>query len=208
MRHLEITTYISCPNRCSYCPQDLLIKSYKGDKVMSIETFKKILENVPTDVDIHFSGFSELFYHPLYLEFLREASKKHAVIIYTTTKGLKIEDLPEISKIPFKQFVVHEIKEAREIDFPFRVERIIVDNPISRGGNLWEVEKRCSGRCSKQPIDEQFSQNVVLPNGDTYLCCMDYGLKHKVGNLLKQNFNDLKRDTEYELCKSCEYYIS
>lgn len=43
--HLEITTYIGCPVRCSYCPQEVLLKKYKGEMVMSFETFKKILKS-------------------------------------------------------------------------------------------------------------------------------------------------------------------
>lgn len=29
-----------------------------------------------------------------------------------------------------------------------------------------------------------YDHNVLLPNGDVVLCCMDYGLKHRLGNLL------------------------
>ena len=30
-----------------------------------------------------------------------------------------------------------------------------------------------------------------MPNGDMYLCCMDYGLKQKIGNLLESNYLDI-----------------
>jgi len=33
--------------------------------------------------------------------------------------------------------------------------------------------------------------NVLLPNGDVLLCCMDYGMKHVLGNLLKMDYEDL-----------------
>jgi hypothetical protein len=35
--------------------------------------------------------------------------------------------------------------------------------------------------CSFTPF---YDQNVLLPNGDVVLCCQDYGLRHKLGNLL------------------------
>jgi radical SAM protein with 4Fe4S-binding SPASM domain len=38
---------------------------------------------------------------------------------------------------------------------------------------------------------QRLQQNVVMPNGDMYLCCMDYGLKHKIGNLLESNYLDI-----------------
>lgn len=202
MRHLEITTYIGCPNMCSYCPQKLLIDSYQDDRRMSLDTFKKILKNTPNNVDIHFSGFSELFFHPQAVDFLKEALKNHQVIVYTTTKGMTDEVYEQIKDLPFKEFHVHN-RGGREI--PFATDSITIDdsNAISRGGNLWET-KSDGGHCKKSA---EYEQNVVLPNGDVVLCCMDYGLKHKLGNLLEQNFNDLKREANYDLCKSCEWYV-
>jgi hypothetical protein len=36
-----------------------------------------------------------------------------------------------------------------------------------------------------------YDQNVCLPNGDVVLCCMDYGLQHRIGNLLEQDYYDI-----------------
>jgi hypothetical protein len=36
-----------------------------------------------------------------------------------------------------------------------------------------------------------YDQNVCLPNGDVVLCCMDYGLKHKIGNLFDQDYYEM-----------------
>jgi sulfatase maturation enzyme AslB (radical SAM superfamily) len=36
-----------------------------------------------------------------------------------------------------------------------------------------------------------YDQNVCLPNGDVVLCCMDYSLKHKIGNLLEQEYYEM-----------------
>ena len=35
--------------------------------------------------------------------------------------------------------------------------------------------------------------NVLLPNGDVILCCMDYGLKNVLGNLLSMDYDELFR---------------
>ena len=170
---------------------------------MSIEDFKKILANVPSDVDIHFSGFSELFFHKDAVRFIEEAMKEHEVVIYTTTKGMTPETIDAIKGLRFKQFVVHEIEGS--IQLPFYHSRVKIDdsNKISRGGHLYSTGEH-TGRCIKSP---EFQQNVVLPNGDVYLCCMDYGLEHKLGNLFETNFNDLERKENYELCKKCEWYM-
>lgn len=63
--------------------------------------------------------------------------------------------------------------------------------------------------------------NVLLPNGDVYLCCMDYSLKHKIGNLKGDNsYDDIFASKEFQsflkamndpqsniICRSCEYAI-
>ena len=63
-----------------------------------------------------------------------------------------------------------------------------------------------------------YDHNVLLPNGDVVLCCMDYSLKHKIGNLLEQDYyemfpsgglakligeNMIPRHSSESLCKSC-----
>ena len=35
------------------------------------------------------------------------------------------------------------------------------------------------------------TSNVVIPNGDIQLCCMDYGLESKLGNLLEDDYDSL-----------------
>ena len=39
--------------------------------------------------------------------------------------------------------------------------------------------------------------NILLPNGDVYLCCMDFGLKHKLGNLVTDTYESLFKSDEY-----------
>jgi hypothetical protein len=57
---------------------------------------------------------------------------------------------------------------------------------------------------------EHLYHNVLLPNGDVSLCCMDYGLDHIIGNLFEQSYEDVipQDQTTYELCNSCENGVS
>jgi Radical SAM superfamily/Iron-sulfur cluster-binding domain len=63
-----------------------------------------------------------------------------------------------------------------------------------------------------------YDHNVLLPNGDVVLCCMDYSLKHKVGNLIDNDYfsifaspgmaqlhaeNTKPHYSEKSICKSC-----
>lgn len=68
---------------------------------------------------------------------------------------------------------------------------------------------------------KQLNRNVLLPNGDVILCCMDYGLKHILGNLLTSDYQSLFQGTEYKkiqrgldnqdidiICRGCEIAVS
>lgn len=70
--------------------------------------------------------------------------------------------------------------------------------------------------CASTPF---FDRNVLLPNGDVVLCCMDYNLKHIIGNLLTQTYDEIMNGDKLKeiikwneedgfnkcsICKSCE----
>jgi hypothetical protein len=70
--------------------------------------------------------------------------------------------------------------------------------------------------CRSTPF---YDRNVLLPNGDVVLCCMDYNLKHIIGNLLEESYKDIflgqplmdlieiNESPEFNkcsICKSCE----
>lgn len=61
-------------------------------------------------------------------------------------------------------------------------------------------------------------QNVLLPSGDVRLCCMDYGGRHVIGNLLRDDYKDLQQSDEFKsvrrglidenastLCRTCSW---
>lgn len=68
--------------------------------------------------------------------------------------------------------------------------------------------------CSFTPF---YDHNVLLPNGDVVLCCMDYSAKHRIGNLLSDDYFSLfssegmnalrEQNMKYgqgdSLCKTC-----
>jgi radical SAM protein with 4Fe4S-binding SPASM domain len=74
--------------------------------------------------------------------------------------------------------------------------------------------------CRSTPF---YDRNVLLPNGDVVLCCMDYNLKHIIGNLLNQTYEEIFQDkplldlievneadgfNKCSICKSCENVTS
>ena len=72
MPNLEITTRTGCSCMCEYCPQTTFIKQYtskKRDIDMTMETFVKCLDNIPREVDLHFTGYVEPFLNKRRIEF-------------------------------------------------------------------------------------------------------------------------------------------
>jgi hypothetical protein len=53
---------------------------------------------------------------------------------------------------------------------------------------------------------EGLYHNVLLPNGDVSLCCMDYSLENILGNLNKQSFDEVvpKYKSCFDICRRCE----
>jgi hypothetical protein len=70
--------------------------------------------------------------------------------------------------------------------------------------------------CRSTPF---YDRNVLLPDGSVVLCCMDYNLKHIIGNLLTQTYQEIMQGEKLteiikmneapqfdkcSICKSCE----
>lgn len=89
----------------------------------------------------------------------------------------------------------------------------------SRAGNIEALAiERKNGKlyCSATGKDA-IDHNVMLPNGEIVLCCMDYSQQHVIGNLLTDSYEALFTSEEYLkvvkgledensdiLCRTCE----
>jgi radical SAM protein with 4Fe4S-binding SPASM domain len=142
-------------------------------------------------------------------------SKGYKIVLYTTLVGLKSENVkrlqicnPEVvlhlpdnkdnAKIPisenYKDTLVTVMKLLRVTNFSMMNDQFISNE---RAGLCLNIpERRVHGwfYCAKLLHPEY----VMLPNCDVVLCCMDFGLKHRLGNLLEQSFNDIVNSKEYK----------
>jgi len=264
---------------CTFCPQDRLKQSYDkgGDKYMSLETFTVILDKVPPDVRMDFSGMAEPWANTNATKMLEMALQRgRRVAIYTTLYGMSVEDSIHITEtlIPrfekqvdvvclhmpddnmnmrgykgsdeYRQVLKNFLKMAKAGAFPAKkfktmtmdksgnVHSDLKDllphlagwNGHSRAGSLGEKQIEKTGAvppphnefsllCASTPY---YDHNVVLPNGDVALCCMDYALKHIIGNLLQSDYwslfvsaelgrlrieNQKKEFSKCSICKQC-----
>jgi hypothetical protein len=252
--HIEFTFIFPCKNMCKYCPQSLWIKSYKGSTMMTMETFQKCLDNIPSNTIIHLAGFSEIFFHPQACDFILEIDKRgHKIYLFTTFENATIQQLEMLNNINFEQISIHAPDKIgfisknediflKKLDYFVRHHEKCKKLGIMSMGELSDKLK-CIDKAISHPkmnnvanqiirsndinLDlptdkilgeiipcDRLYQNVVLPNGDVSLCCMDYGLKHIIGNLLTTHYNNLDREKikllakEYNndlLCRNCHY---
>lgn len=225
MNWIEITTKIGCKNMCSYCPQTKFLKEYKDTKkLMSLDDFKFFLSKInKKETKIHFSGFSESFLNDDSVDMMIHAyDNGFGVILYTTLVGFTLEKATKLkeSGMIFEQTRMHEFDGVgfnretfnnSEIMFRENVKsldhRIVrVDNPMSRGGSLFDVQhKHGKIRCA----ENRYFDNVLLPNGDLYMCCSDWLLKHKIGNLYEDGYSSEKiNESRVKNIKLCDSYDS
>lgn len=225
MNWIEITTRIGCPNMCYYCPQTKLITQYKhSKKEMNIEDFKKYLTKInKTTTQIHFSGFSETFYNQDTFKMIRYAYEQgYQIVIYTTLEGNT--NYKELKDVYVDELHIHYHPTANKSEIEKRAEKIIkylkygsihfhtITDPISRASSNYKIERR-KGILTCQ----RFNCNVLLPNGEVYMCCCDYGLQHKIGDLNideydSPQFNIMRKhlrtkamnEKEEILCRYCE----
>lgn len=238
MRAIEITTKIGCLNNCIFCPQDKLIKKYNSDeKLMSLEGFVEYIDGVPSDVDIHFSGFCEPWQNPFCAEMILYAHKKgHKVSVFTTLVGATKKDILKIKDIPFGYFSVHlpsaDNLEKISVDIRYlKMLFFLMKTPLKatfhfHGSGLNEKVKKYFTKLNMEILPraindraknaglinssikekktnnkriscQRIYHNVLLPNGDVVLCCMDYGKEHVLGNLKRDNYYDLFKKDEF-----------
>ena len=62
--------------------------------------------------------------------------------------------------------------------------------------DLYTCNLRGQFRCIECGLD--LNHNVLLPDGTVLLCCMDYGMKHIMGNLLRDSYDMILSGTEHE----------
>jgi hypothetical protein len=74
--------------------------------------------------------------------------------------------------------------------------------PITRAGNIklkgLREQKR---RTEKLEKCMRLDGGLLLPNGDIIICCMDYSLKHVLGNLYNNSFGEIINGKEACLIK-------
>jgi radical SAM protein with 4Fe4S-binding SPASM domain len=240
---IEFTTMVGCSNMCVYCPQSVFLKNYSSDvKILTLDNFKELLKNVEKDTKVIFSGFAESFLNPYFIDMLIHSHVVgHKLILFSTLQGLMDDDIVKLKEnnvsFEYVNFHSHDGKNYNEDEF-IRKTDLFMEH-LSSNEYLFNFQKKIDSfsRASNNKYKDieyktgklvcnffgrdMVMENVVLPNGDVHLCCMDWGLKHKIGNLFTHHYNsnqfNLKRNEIYDLllrensdvlCRKCEFSVT
>jgi len=268
---LEITTTIpkkGCVVDCVFCPQRTLQKVWDSkhftthkERTMSMEQFKTVIDKLPTEVRITFSGFIEPFMNKYCADMMVYAHEQgHKISVFTTAVGMTLEDVEKIKHIPFcggpnGGFTLHLPDEEKRAKHPVTSKYIKVIEALKYANisefstmamgtthnkvthlfkdvmvnkyDMWHRAGNLLGEAQMKPeLDgvmnevitlsrndkrtcgciEDLYHNILLPNGDVSLCCMDYNLEEILGNLYTQEYDDImpKQNTTYDMCSRCE----
>ena len=248
---------------CAFCPQRTLEKSYSGERILSLDNFKRVVDKLPQAVRVTFAGFTEPFLNRNCTDMVLYAHETgHKVSVFTTGVGMKPEDVYRLMNIPYfgypnGGFCLHIPDAERIAKHPINKNFLATMKVFSevhtqivnfhtmcmgmtihpdvleyfptshvppfynRSGNLnkerftkLELDKQwhrvIEAKVKSEPMTcgcaEKLYHNVMLPNGDVSLCCMDYGLEYILGNLYTQEYNDVVPESQscFDLCKKCE----
>ena len=96
-RHVvTITSKVGCPINCRYCPQDQFVAAYmkRPNPVLSLsyEYFCSILDKIPSDTQVRFTGFVENMANPECIPMIKKALETHKVMVYSTMFNADISD--------------------------------------------------------------------------------------------------------------------
>jgi len=109
---LEINTIVpkkGCVVDCVFCPQRTLQKAwnekyftnYEG-RTMTLDQFKMVIDKIPKEIRICFSGFVEPFMNKYCSDMILYAHEQgHKVAVFTTGVGMSLEDVNKIKNLDF-----------------------------------------------------------------------------------------------------------
>ena len=224
--HIEFTLTSACPVMCSYCPQKEYISAYtkvKGQRYTSLDTFKKMLANVSNAInEVHFSGYTEAFLNPQWYQIVKYAlQSQYEVSFYSTLYKASFEDIDNLTSFPIEKIVIHLKDDLQYREKYIYIQKLCLERGIeltfvysniegasiakelvntvrinihSRAGNTSINPSYLKGAVDCR--EQRYYCNVVLPNGDVHVCCMDFSLEYKIGNLLESSLESIQDSRE------------
>lgn len=121
-RSIELNLMTSCPIQCPYCPQNITVSSYIGQKTnLEIKDLDTILNNATSQnspIEVFFSGFSEPLASKNWLEMVllcHENNLVRKVVVFTTGYQLQSKEIKLLSELNKFRFNFHISKNKKTL---------------------------------------------------------------------------------------------
>ena len=231
-RCLEITTAKLCPVNCYICPNNDVLQEAYPDKaaqsLLSYGDFELVLSKTPKDVLMVFAGFGEPMVNKRTVDMLELAHNQgFKVTLSSTLVGMNPLDAERLKILdwfswhaPDNKGIAHIVGTQPLKDSIYnilttpgvRVDEIVrMDSPNffpeDRGGNVKVLDRKRKVRgpfsCSKLVK----AQPVLLPNLDVQLCCQDWGLEEKLGNMREQTYEEIVNGDVFRIIAGARHHM-
>jgi radical SAM protein with 4Fe4S-binding SPASM domain len=216
---------------------------------MTIENYKRMLSNVVNSTrNIDFSGYTEPLHNPYWFDLFRYTlDQGYTVTLFSTLAGASRDDLDRLTQLAVSRIYVHLLDHvAQREKLSFFIERcrrhrqdfvfIYFDEDGRELASAFHDRVKCErwtahSRAGLLDVGRRYLPgaiscceqrefcSVVLPNGDVHVCCMDFALQHRIGNLLentlaKIHYSDAARtfratmaSARDGICNHCIYAV-
>lgn len=173
---IETTLAVGCPNVCDYCPQKVLLSKYKGDRVITLDNYKRCMETVPVSRHLTFAGQVEQFVNPDCAQIMKWARDRgHEMSMSTTLSHISHADIDMVASIPMRTTVVHVPADDGKIHMP--IDAAYLDR-LQHAVNAWKHKPDFIIAVYGQP------HPAVLPIWNASgVPIVNYGLHDRAGNL-------------------------
>ena len=165
---------------------------------------KRTVNLYTTLIGLNERSLQELMELPIDYVTLHVADAKEYAKIPTTDEYYHLLDMAINSKKrngkPFVDMCNAQTEPDARVADICKEKYIISSTLIDRAGNLEGtnlVSKRIgTGKISCGVCGNALNKNELLPDGTLLLCCMDYGMKHVLGNLKEQSYQEIMEGAE------------
>ncbi len=85
----------------------------------------------------------------------------------------------------------------------YEIFTLMTDRAGNLSGDNLIRQSALKGKIRCGNMSERLDSNVILPDGTVILCCMDYGMKHVLGNIYENSYEEIINGEEINLVKHC-----
>ncbi len=231
---VEFETITNCNLKCKYCPNSLFKNSNDENKLMSINIFNKLindLKNIDYKGEFHPHFYGEPLLDDRIIDFVKTINKefpKSDIIIYSNGTLLNLDYFKKLINAGCTRIIVtkHDdvtypdidkviyFAKKNKLDDKLFVRTLNKNKLFNRGG-LFKIDN------SVENFRNCFVSKTITIDyeGNVILCCNDYNKKNILGNIKFEPINQIWESDKFikirksieqnkpilDICKKCKF---